>query len=298
MMSVYEEDPTATVPSTQAVSLQVASMGMCDPTEVPFDCGAFFWERVGEFPLVYSWDRSDLTSSVVACCAYRDIMAFTRKTTFHFKPYCPDQMLLLPPDLKQWLPEGDLAYFIMDVVGELDLSPIRHSYSSSRAGQPPSNPQMMTSLILHAYCVGLPSSRKIEAATYTQVPFHVITTDQHPDHDTIAGFRKTHLKALGGLFVQVLQWCPKDRAGQAGAHRSGRHKGQGQSRCQTQADCRTGVWTDQRASRLSTILVAGVGQCELRMGHRLPNAQPLEAVPQRLPGPKGLNQLSGPLCSS
>jgi transposase len=111
--------------------------------------------------------------------------------------------------MKQWLPEGDLAYFIMDVVSELDLSAIYSHYSSSRSGQPPYNPRMMTSLILYAYCVGLPSSRKIEAATYTQIPFRVITADQHPDHDTIADFRKTHLQALAVLFVNVLQLCQK-----------------------------------------------------------------------------------------
>jgi len=132
-----------------------------------------------------------------------------RKTTFRFKSYCPDQILLLPPDMKQWLPEGDLAYFIMDVVSELDLSAIHNHYSSSRSGQPPFNPRMMTSLILYAYCVGLPSSRKIETATYNQIPFRVITADQHPDHDTIADFRKTHLQALAALFVNVLQLCQK-----------------------------------------------------------------------------------------
>lgn len=136
-------------------------------------------------------------------------MAFMKKTMFRFKSYCPDQILLLPPDMKQWLPEGDLAYFIMDVVAELDLSAIYEYYSRSRSGQPPYNPRMMTSLILYAYCVGLPSSRKIEAATYTQIPFRVITADQHPDHDTLAGFRKTHLKALAALFVDVLQLCQK-----------------------------------------------------------------------------------------
>jgi transposase len=111
--------------------------------------------------------------------------------------------------MKQWLPEGDLAYFIMDVVSELDLSTIYNHYSSSRSGQPPYNPRMMTSLILYAYCVGLPSSRKIETATYNQIPFRVITADQHPDHDTIADFRKTHLQALAALFVHVLQLCQK-----------------------------------------------------------------------------------------
>jgi transposase len=68
---------------------------------------------------------------------------------------------------------------------------------------------MMTALLLYAYCVGTPSSRKIEKATYHQVPFRVITADQHPDHDTIAEFRKRHLKALSKLFAQALQLCQK-----------------------------------------------------------------------------------------
>jgi transposase len=132
-----------------------------------------------------------------------------KKMSSRFKSYCPDQMLLLPPDMKQWLPEDDLAYFIMEVAEELDLSAIYSRYSSSRAGQPPYDPRMMTSLILYAYCMGIPSSRKIETATFNQIPFRVITADQHPDHDTIADFRKKHLKALAGLFVSVLQLCQK-----------------------------------------------------------------------------------------
>jgi transposase len=136
-------------------------------------------------------------------------MGSMKNISSRFKSYCPDQILLLPPDMKQWLPEGDLAYFLMDVVGELDLSAIYNRYSSSRAGQPPYNPRMMTSLLLYAYCMGMPSSRKIEAATFNQIPFRVITADQHPDHDTIADFRKMHLKALAGLFVGVLQLCQK-----------------------------------------------------------------------------------------
>jgi transposase len=129
------------------------------------------------------------------------------KTKTQFKPYQTNQLLLLPPDMKQWLPEDDLAYFIMDVVKELDLSAIYDSYDSSKGGQPAFDPRMMTSLLLYAYCVGLPSSRKIEKATYYQVPFRVISADQHPDHDSIAEFRKRHLKALSGLFVEALRLC-------------------------------------------------------------------------------------------
>jgi transposase len=111
--------------------------------------------------------------------------------------------------MKKWLPEDDLVYFIMDVVKKLDLQPIMRTYESARGGQPPYHPRMMVSLLIYAYCVGLPSSRKIEQATYHYIPFRILTADQHPDHDTIASFRKRHLKALAGLFVQILRLCQK-----------------------------------------------------------------------------------------
>lgn len=127
-----------------------------------------------------------------------------------FKPYNPDQSLLMPPSLRDWLAEDHLAYFVCDVVDELDLSEIRHSYETGQArGQPPFHPSMMTKLLFYAYCVGVPSSRKIEARTYEDVAFRVIAAGDHPDHDTIAEFRKRHLGALARLFVQVLQLCRK-----------------------------------------------------------------------------------------
>jgi len=124
-----------------------------------------------------------------------------------FKDYSPDQQLLLPPNLADWLEEGHLAYFVRDVVGELDLSQIYDDYHCERGGQPAYDPQMMVSLLLYGYCVGVPSSRKIEKATYEQVPFRVLAANQHPDHDTICTFRQRHLEALSELFVQVLQLC-------------------------------------------------------------------------------------------
>ena len=124
-----------------------------------------------------------------------------------FRAYNPDQQLLLPPDLNDWLEDGHLAYFIRDVVGELDLCAIYDEYDASRGGQPAYDPQMMVSLLLYAYCVGLPSSRKIEKATYESVPFRVLAANQHPDHDTLCAFRRRHLEALSELFVQVLALC-------------------------------------------------------------------------------------------
>jgi transposase len=124
-----------------------------------------------------------------------------------FRPYEPDQLFLLPPDLKQWLPEDDLVYFIIDVVNELNLDPIYELYDAAKGGQPPYNPRMMVGLLLYAYCMGMPSSRKIEQATYHWIPFRVLSANQHPDHDTIAEFRSRHLKALSALFTQVLLLC-------------------------------------------------------------------------------------------
>ena len=126
-----------------------------------------------------------------------------------FKSYQPNQLLLLPPDMRQWLPEKDLAYFVMDMANQLDLDAIYDSYDGRKGGQPAFDPKMMTALILYGYCVGLPSSRKMEQATYDRVAFRVLTADQHPDHDTISEFRRRHLTALSGLFIQILQLCRK-----------------------------------------------------------------------------------------
>lgn len=125
-----------------------------------------------------------------------------------FRSYDPNQAFLLPPDLRSWLPEGHLALFISDVVDALDLSKIYQSYEGKDGrGQPPYHPQMMVKLLIYAYCIGKPSSRKIEKATWEDVAFRVLSADQHPDHDSLAAFRKRHLVGLSHLFLQVLQLC-------------------------------------------------------------------------------------------
>ena len=131
------------------------------------------------------------------------------KTQTTFRPYNPDQLLLLPPDMAHWLPQDHLVYFIRDVVGQMDLSAVYASYDGTQGGYPAYHPEMMVALLIYAYCVGVASSRKIEKATYELIPFRVLTVDQHPDHDTIAEFRGRHLEALAALFVQVLQLCQK-----------------------------------------------------------------------------------------
>ena len=125
-----------------------------------------------------------------------------------FRPYDLDQRLLLPPDLREWLPKGHLALFISDVVDELDLSAMVAAYESRDGrGQPPYHPAMMVKLLLYAYCTGRPSSRRIERASYEDVAVRVLAGDQHPDHDSIAEFRRRHLASLAALFEQVLQLC-------------------------------------------------------------------------------------------
>ena len=124
-----------------------------------------------------------------------------------FKSCDRKQMLLLPPSLLDWLPEGHLAHFILDTVEQLDLSKIYASYQGNGRGQPPYEPRMMTALLFYAYCTGVPSSRQIEKRTYEDVAFRVIAANRQPDHDSICEFRKRHLKALAGLFVQILRLC-------------------------------------------------------------------------------------------
>jgi len=94
-----------------------------------------------------------------------------------------------------------LAYFIVDVVDRLDLSEVYASYGGDGRGQPPYDPAMMTALLLYAYCVGLPSSRKIERSCVEDVAFRVIAANQRPDHGSISSFRHRHLAALAGLFL-------------------------------------------------------------------------------------------------
>ncbi|MCX6623033.1 MAG: IS1182 family transposase [Acidobacteria bacterium] len=120
-----------------------------------------------------------------------------------------DQGLLLPPSLHDWLPEGHLARFIADVVEELDLTAVYQSYEGDGRGLAAYQPSMMIRLLVYGYCLGVVSSRKIERATHEDVAFRFLSADTHPDHDTIATFRKRHLEALAGLFVQVLQLCGK-----------------------------------------------------------------------------------------
>lgn len=119
-----------------------------------------------------------------------------------FKSSNRNQPFLLPPSIQDWLPKEHLARFIVEIVEQLDLSKIESQYSGK--GKEAYNPQVMLSLLFYGYATGVFSSRKIERATYDSVAFRYISANTHPDHDTIATFRKRFLKELSELFVQIL----------------------------------------------------------------------------------------------
>jgi transposase len=120
-----------------------------------------------------------------------------------------DQPMLLPPDLRDWLDDDHLAWFVIDAVAELDLEPFYAAYRSDGHGAAAHDPQMMVTLFAYAYAVGERSSRGIERRCREDVAFRVICANQVPDHATIARFRVRHQEALAGLFGQVLGLCGK-----------------------------------------------------------------------------------------
>jgi len=125
-----------------------------------------------------------------------------------FRPYQPDQLLLLPPSIQEWLPEGHLARFVSEVVDELDLTAIEDRYSEER-GYPPYHPRMMVKVLVYGYCTGTYASRRLAAKLIEDVAYRYLAAGNQPDFRTISDFRKEHGAALAGLFEQVLKLCRK-----------------------------------------------------------------------------------------
>lgn len=125
-----------------------------------------------------------------------------------FRPYEPDQLLLMPPALSDWVPEKHLARFVGDVVDDLDLSAIEDTYDEER-GYPPYHPRMMVKVLLYAYATGTYSSRRIASKVQDSVAFRFLAAGNEPDFRTISDFRKRHGVALSELFGQVLRLCRK-----------------------------------------------------------------------------------------
>src|SRR6266702_2701169 len=128
---------------------------------------------------------------------------------FNFLACDRDQELLLPPSLREWLPEDHLAWFLIDAVAEIDLCPFVAGYREDGWGRPAFDPEMMVALLLYAYAVGERSSRGIERRCREDIAFRVITANRIPDHATVARFRARHEQALADTFVQVLALCAK-----------------------------------------------------------------------------------------
>src|SRR5437660_12754933 len=122
-----------------------------------------------------------------------------------YRTYLPEQELLLPPSLREWLAENHLAYFVSDVVDQLDLSAIHAVYEKEKRGQPPYDPRLMTKLLVYGYCTGVFSSRRIQKRLREDIPFKVLAAGNEPDFRTISDFRKIHIGALEKLFEQVLE---------------------------------------------------------------------------------------------
>lgn len=121
---------------------------------------------------------------------------------------CParDQLFLMPVSMRDWLDEGHLAFFVLDVIGELETRGLHHRPGGC-AGRPPYEPEMMVAVLLYAYCCGIRSSRQIEAHCRTDAAFRVICGGLVPDHATIARFVVEHEQSLEGLFVEGLRVC-------------------------------------------------------------------------------------------
>jgi len=124
-----------------------------------------------------------------------------------FLPCERDQQYLMPVSLRDWLPEDHLAWFVLDAVRELDLSPFYARYRDDGRGGQAYEPSMMVALMLYAYCEGERSSRQIERRCREDVAFRVLTANQQPDHATVCRFRQQHEQALAGPFVEVLGLC-------------------------------------------------------------------------------------------
>jgi transposase len=120
-----------------------------------------------------------------------------------------DQDFLMPPSVREWLPAGHLAWYVLDVVEQLDLDAVYGVYRADGSGRPAHDPGMMVALLLYAYAVGERSSRQIERRCWEDVAFRVIAGNRAPDHTTIARFRVRHAGRLADLFVGVLALCAK-----------------------------------------------------------------------------------------
>jgi transposase len=139
---------------------------------------------------------------------------------YNFLHAARDQPFLPPPDLRDWLPQGHLAWFILDVVDRLDLQPFYRQHRDDGHGHPACDPRTVLGVLLYGYCIGVRSPRQLERRCQEDIAFRVLAATQTPDHVNIAGFRVRHEQVLAGFFVESLKLCGR-RDG------PGRHRGTG-----------------------------------------------------------------------
>ena len=122
-----------------------------------------------------------------------------------YRPVQREQGFLLPPDMREWLPEDHLAWLVLEIVEQLDRSALHARHPNTGAGRAAYDPDMLLALLIYAYCQGVRSSRQIQQRCVTDVAFRVLCAQDVPDHTTIARFRADHQEVFAGLFTQVLQ---------------------------------------------------------------------------------------------
>ncbi len=147
------------------------------------------------------WDHISLV--VVVPCTTMNAVAYDYKVPLR------DQLFLLPPSIADWLPEEHLVWFVLDVVAVVDLTAFHARHPNDGAGRAAYDPEMMLALLLYAYCRGLRSSRRIEAACRSDLAFRAICAELVPDHIAIARFRAHHTEAIRAVFIDVLELCAK-----------------------------------------------------------------------------------------
>jgi transposase len=126
---------------------------------------------------------------------------------YHFLACDRDQVFLLPPDMRDRLPADHLAWFVLDVVDQLDLGPFLKAYRADGHGRAAHQPRMLLAVLLDGYCTGVRSSHQIERRCHEDIAFRILAGNRTPDHVTIARFRVRHEQALAGLLIQSLKLC-------------------------------------------------------------------------------------------
>jgi len=186
-----------------------------------------------------------------------------------------DQVFLMPPSVADWLPEGHLAWFIVDVVAELDLAGFYAGYREDGRGGAAYDPALMLGVLLYAYCVGERSSRRIERRLVEDVAFRVVAANERPDHTTFARFRRRHEDAIAGLFGQVLGLCVDEGLVESGVV----------SIDGTKMEANASAWSNRTRRQLAEEILAEAEQVDRAEDERFGETRGDELPERFAPGP-------------